>query len=339
MDDRNQDRHWSRIIGYALLAALMPRLLLEGIKVLCTVLGITRTLPPLQQTLGWTALSAVMGGYINRTIGGDMKNRTREINWKKIAVYIVIAALVPWVVVGGIKLGHKAVEFIQSLPPWQQAPAWTALLGMTGVVFGYLIYRLVRSFAIRKIHQAKDKPRILGVRLFGGGFIDVISKLSTDPELRFKAKCFAFVPRSIKGEAKISLDEEPLPVVEFPVREAIKTFEGAVAQRRSEEPQAMNEYMRWLNQAKGITCLVDITGKGKGHTGQSCLYAWSWLGKPDVARFNIMVFDLEKSDTGEATDEATRDQADDGEQESMGDEYIDNDTEKEVQHEMVGARR
>jgi len=41
--------------------------------------------------------------------------------------------------------------------------------------------------------------------------------------------------------------------------------------------------------------LLDIVGKGEGYTGLSCLHTWRWLGKPDVFRFLVVVFDPEEA--------------------------------------------
>lgn len=219
----------------------------------------------------------------------------RKSKRNKTLIALLIAGTLPWVIVLAIKLGQRGLGLIHHLPAWQETAIWISLSAILGLGIGYLIYRSSRHLAITKIHQAKDRPRKLGVRLFGGGFIDILSKIASDPEIRFKATGFAFVPRSIKGDIKTTNHEEPFPVVELPVREAIKSWQGACAARDKEVTIASGEYSSWLSRQKDqIRCLCDIVGKGKGHTGLSCLYRWGWLRKPDVAKFLFIVFDPEE---------------------------------------------
>lgn len=88
----------------------------------------------------------------------------------------------------------------------------------------------------------------------------------------------------------------------FPVREAVRTLGGAIAQRHREETGASSEYSKWASEHREIVALLDIVGKGQGYTGLSCLDTWRWLGKPDVFRFLVVVFDPEEAKTEENTD-------------------------------------
>ena len=229
--------------------------------------------------------------------------RKKTNNNRKILIAVLAAVTAPWLAVVGLKGFQRGYEFIQSLSAWQQTATWVSLVGVIAIVAGYFLYVALRRLAVKKMHTDKDKPRQLGVRLFGGGFADVIDKINTDRELKFKAKGFAFIPRSIKGDAALSICEEPFPCMAFPTREAVRTWSGAVAQRHAEEPGASSEYLKWANQHREIVALLDIVGKGQGYTGLSCLHTWRWLGKPDVFRFLVVVFDPEEAKAEENADD------------------------------------
>jgi hypothetical protein len=222
---------------------------------------------------------------------------------KKILIAVLAAVTVPWLAVAGIKGVQRGYQFISGLAPWQQTATLVSLVGIIVILAGYFLYLALRHLAIRKMHLDKDKPRQLGVRLFGGGFADVIDKIHTDRELKFKAVGFAYIPRSIKGDTAVSICEEPFPCMGFPVREAVRTWSGAMAQRHAEEAGACSAYSKWASQHREIVVLVDIVGKGQGYTGLSCVYNWHWLGKPDVFRFLMVVFDPEGADTKENPDD------------------------------------
>jgi len=221
--------------------------------------------------------------------------RKKTNNNRKILIAVLAVVTIPWLAVGGLKGFERGFEFIKSLPSWQQTATWVSLVGIIAIVAGYFLYVALKRLAVKKMHTNKDKPRQLGVRLFGGGFADVIDKIKTDRELKFKAVGFVFIPRSIKGDAALSICEEPFPTMAFPTREAVRTWSGAVAQRHAEEPGAYSEYSKWASQHREIVALLDIVGKGEGYTGLSCLHTWRWLGKPDVFRFLVVVFDPEEA--------------------------------------------
>lgn len=229
--------------------------------------------------------------------------RKKTNNNRNILIAVLVAVTAPWLAVAVLKGFQIGYAFVKGLPGWQQTATWVSLVGIIAIVAGYLLFTTLRRLAISRIHSTKDRPRQLGVRLFGGGFADVIDKIKTDRELRFKAVGFAFIPRSIKGNAALSICEEPFPMMAFPIREAVRTWSGAVAQRHAEEPGAYSEYFKWASQHREIVALLDIVGKGEGYTGLSCLHTWRWLGKPDVFRFLVVVFDPEEAKAEDNTDD------------------------------------
>jgi hypothetical protein len=218
-------------------------------------------------------------------------------NGKIILIAVLAAVIAPWLAVGGLKGFQKVYGLINGLPAWQQTATLVSLMSIIAIVAGYFLYIALRRLAIRKMHIDRDKPRQMGVRLFGGGFADVIDKINTDRELKYRAVGFAFVPRSIKGNSTLSICEEPFPCTGFPVREAVRTWSGAVAQRHAEEQKASSAYTKWAGEHREIVALLDIVGKGQGYTGLSCLHGWQWLSRPDVFRFLFIVFDPEEART------------------------------------------
>lgn len=229
--------------------------------------------------------------------------RKKTNNNRKVMISVLVAVTAPWLVMAGLKGFSIGYEFIKDLPAWQQTATWVSLVSIISIIVGYVLFTTLRRLAVSRIHSTKDRSRQLGVRLFGGGFADVIDKIKTDRELRFKAVGFAFIPRSIKGDAAISICEEPFPTMAFPIREAVRTWSGAVAQRHAEEPGAYSEYFKWASQHREIVALLDIVGKGEGYTGLSCLHTWRWLSKPDVFRLLVVVFDPEETKEEDNTDD------------------------------------
>lgn len=229
--------------------------------------------------------------------------RKKTNNNRKVLIAVLAAITAPWLTVAGLKGFQIGYAFVKGLPAWQQTATWVSLVSVFAIIIGFLLFKVLRAWAIARMHVAKDKPRKVGVRFFGGGFIDVLSRINTDRELRYKAQGFAFTPRSIKGDAAVSICEDPFPVVAFPVREAVQSWSGAVAQRHAEEPSASSAYSKWASQHREIVTLLDIVGKGQGFTGLSCLHTWRWLGKPDVFRFLVVVFDPEEAKTEENADD------------------------------------
>jgi len=233
--------------------------------------------------------------------------RKKTKNNRKILIAVLTAVTAPWLAVAGLKIFQIGYAFVKGLPAWQQTAIWVSLVGVIAILAGYFLYVALRRLAVKKMHTDKDKPRQLGVRLFGGGFADVIDKINSDRELKFKAVGFAFIPRSIKGDAALSICEEPFPCMGFPVREAVEPWAGAVAQRHAEEPGASGEYSKWADQHPDIVSLLDIVGKGQGYTGLSCLHTWRWLGKPNVFRLLVVVFDPEETKVEDNTDDSFSD--------------------------------
>lgn len=224
-------------------------------------------------------------------------------NSRKILLAVLAAVVAPWLAVALLKGFQLGYAFVKGLPAWQQTATWVSFVSVIAIIVGFFLFKILRAWAIARMHVANDKPRKVGVRFFGGGFVDVLSRIHTDRELRYKAQGFAFTPRSIKGDAAISICEDPFPVVAFPVREAIQSWSGAVAQRHAEEPDASSAYSKWASEHREIVALLDIVGKGSGFTGLSCLHTWKWLGKPDVFRFLVVVFDPEEAKTEENADD------------------------------------
>lgn len=227
-----------------------------------------------------------------------IRNKKRNNN-RRLLIAVITAIIAPWLVVAAVKGLQLGFGFIEGLAAWQQTAVWVSLVGIVAIIAGYLLFKALRRLAVHRLHGAKDRPRQLGVRFYGGGFADVLDRINTDAELKFKAAGWAAIPRSIKGDAVISICEEPFPCTGFPVREAVRTFSGAAAQRRVEEPGAIAAYSDWASRHRGIVALLDIVGKGEGYTGISCLHSWRWLAKPDVFRFLLVVFDPEEAKTEE----------------------------------------